>query len=438
MPAGKDTRQVTQTHESPPSDVPVPAPPDAHADEGWRKLAPLIGAVALAVVLSVATGSFPVFAFVLAVIAMIMVHEAGHFVTAKWAGMKVTEFFLGFGPRLWSFRRGETEYGVKALPVGGYVKIIGMSNLEREIDPADEPRTYRQQSFGRRLLVAVAGIVTHFVVALVVMTLLWAVVGVPRFDRPLVTIEQLSRLDTGESPARDAGFRVGDRIVSYDGIPVDRDENVPAYIRARPGQPITFVVDRDGRRQTLVATPASVTRDGQAIGQIGVGLGPEIEKVNPAVALARSGRDVGELTWRSIGALGSFFTPTSLGNYADLLTGDEKAETSSAGDARPVSIVGVGRIAGQAAETGIYNVLFLFVILNIFVAVFNMVPLLPFDGGHIAIAVYERIRSRHGRRYHADVSKMLPVAAAVLAILIVLGLTSIWLDIFEPPENPFQ
>ncbi|HEX2272702.1 MAG TPA: M50 family metallopeptidase [Acidimicrobiales bacterium] len=431
---------MTQAHDIPPPDPP-PDPPAAapseavHGDEGWRKLVPLLAAVGLAVVLSLATGSFPVFAFVLAVIAMIMIHEAGHFVTAKWSGMKVTEFFLGFGPRLWSFRKGETEYGVKAIPAGGYVKIIGMSNLERNIDPADEPRTYRQQPYGRRLLVVSAGIVTHFVVALLVMTLLWTVVGVPNGDR--LAVEQLSRLETGESPALDAGFRVGDRILSYDGIAVEDQADVPAYIRARPGQPITFVVARDGRRHTLVATPAAVTAEGQTIGRIGVDLGPQLETVNPAVGVARAGRDVGELTWASVRALGSFFAPSSLRNYADMITG-KPVDDESAEEARPVSIVGVGRIAGQAAETGLFNVLSLFVILNVFVGVFNMVPMLPFDGGHIAIATYERIRSRRGRRYHADVSKLMPIAAAVLAVLLVLGVTSIWLDIFQPPDNPFQ
>ena len=429
---------MTQIDDMPPAGPPAAPPADPVREEGWRQLAPVAAAVALAVVLSVTTGSFPIFAFMLAVVVMIMLHEAGHFVTAKWSGMKVTEFFFGFGPRLWSVRRGETEYGVKAIPLGGYVKIIGMSNLERDIDPADEPRTYRQQSYGRRLLVAAAGIVTHFVVAIVGMTLLWSAVGVPRYDRPLLTIDQLSRLESGESPAQAAGFRVGDRILSYDGMTVEDEADVPAYIEARPGQPITFVVDRDSRRETLVVTPASVSRDGRTVGRIGVGLGPEIEKVNPAVGFARAGRDVGELTWRSVAALGSFFSPSSLRNYADLITSGPSGDAKSDEEARPVSILGVGRIADQAAETGIFNVLYLFIVLNIFVGVFNMIPLLPFDGGHIAIATYERIRSRRGRPYRADVAKMLPLTAAVVVILIVLGLTSIWLDIFQPPDNPFQ
>jgi membrane-associated protease RseP (regulator of RpoE activity) len=370
---------------------------------------------------------------------MVMLHELGHFITAKWSGMKVTQFFFGFGPRLWSVRRGETEYGVKAVPLGGYVKIIGMSNLERDVDPSDESRTYRQQSYGKRMAVAVAGIVMHFVIALVILTVLWTVVGVPRYDKPSVTIGEISRLRTGESPAQQAGFQVGDRILSYDGnVPRDWDE-LPPYIRPRAGKPITFVVDRHGRPVTLVATPTEVTRDGQTVGFIGVGAKPAVETVNPAVGVVRATKDVGQLTYRSVGALASFFAPHSLRNYADQLTGSPRQGSTSDQDAnRPVSIVGVVRIAGQAADTGIFSVLELFVLLNIFVGVFNLVPLLPLDGGHVAIATYERIRSRRGRRYQADVGKMLPFTAAVVAALLVLGATSIWLDIVRPVANPFQ
>ncbi|MFN2607146.1 MAG: RIP metalloprotease [Acidimicrobiales bacterium] len=433
---------MTQTSDSlspAPTDSTRPGGPPGHEHQGWRQATPVIGILFLAVVLSLATGSFPVVAFVLAVVGMVMAHEFGHFVTAKLSGMKVTEFFFGFGPRLWSMRRGETEYGVKAAPLGGYVKIIGMSNLERDIDPADEARTYRQQPYGRRMVVAVAGIAVHFLIALVVLTLLWSVVGVPRYDKPTTTVGDISRLRTGESPAQLAGFRVGDHIVSYDGKPATRWDDLPTYIRARAGTPITFVVERDGAPVTLTATPTQVTRDGATIGFIGVGPKPSVDRVNPAVGLVRAGRDTGSLTWRSVLALGSFFAPGSLRNYASQLTGGTSSGTSADAQAsRPVSIVGVVRIAGQAADTGLFSVLELFVLLNIFVGVFNLVPLLPLDGGHVAIATYERIRSRRGRRYHADVGKMMPFTAAVVAILLLLGATSIWLDIVRPLANPFQ
>ncbi len=120
--------------------------------------------VAIVLVLAIVTGFSPFLGVIGTLIAIVMLHEFGHFITAKWAGMKVSEYFFGFGPRLWSIKKGETEYGVKAIPVGGYVRILGMNNLE-QVDPADEPRTYRQKSYPRRMSVAVAGSAMHFLLA---------------------------------------------------------------------------------------------------------------------------------------------------------------------------------------------------------------------------------------------------------------------------------
>jgi membrane-associated protease RseP (regulator of RpoE activity) len=423
---------VSQTSEHPGG---APSGARQHTQSnGWPRLALLLAAIAVLVLLSVRSGSFPAVAFVIALVLSVMLHEAGHFLTAKWAGMKVTEFFFGFGPRLWSFRRGETEYGAKAIPAGGYVKIIGMSNLEKDIDPADEPRTYRQQSYPRRLLVAVAGILTHFVIAFLILMLVWTVVGVPNDNKPTLEVGALSRLKSGASPAAEAGFKVGDRILSVDGRPITDWRELPPYIRARPGQPITFVVERDGSQATLVATPASVNPDGEQVGFVGIGSKPLVEKVGFVDALGRSTTQLGRLTAGSVKALGSFFSPGSLRDYGDQLTGGP----APAEENRPVSVVGIVRIADQAAKRGLFDFLGILVLLNVFIAIFNLVPLLPLDGGHIAIATYERIRSRKGRRYYADVSKLMPLTAAVVMFLVLMGLTSVWLDIVNPINLPGQ
>ena len=421
---------MSQTSERPPVDA-----PEAPQPHGWPRAVVLLAGLVVLVLLSVRSGSFPAVAFVLALVLSVMLHEAGHFVTAKWAGMKVTEFFFGFGPRLWSFRRGETEYGAKAIPAGGYVKIIGMSNLEKDIDPADEPRTYRQQSYPRRLLVAVAGILTHFVISFLILLLVWTVVGVPNEDKPTLEIDAISRLKTGPSPAAEAGFEVGDRILSVDGRPVGNWKELPPYIRSRPGQPITFVVERDGAEVTLVATPASVNPEGEEVGFVGIGSRPTIEKVGFFTAVGRSTAQLGRLTAGSVKALGSFFSPNSLREYGNQLTGAPAPEEEN----RPVSVVGIVRIADQAADRGLFDFLGILVLLNVFIAIFNLIPLLPLDGGHIAIATYERLRSRKGRPpYRADVSKLLPLTAAVVALLVLLGLTSVWLDIVDPVNLPGQ
>jgi membrane-associated protease RseP (regulator of RpoE activity) len=427
---------LTQTSFTPTTE-PVDRDPDVQSAER-RKLAMLAGILAGGITLSVMTDTFPVVAFCMAMVAVVMIHEAAHFAAAKWAGMKATEFFFGFGPRLWSIRKGETEYGIKAIPFGGYVKIIGMSNLDKDIDPADEPRTYRQASYPKRMLVAMAGVITHFVMAFLLLVVLLTAIGVPNYDNPSLTVGNLSRLDTGASPAVDAGFKVGDRIVSVDGRPVSRWEDVPPLIRESPGRAIPFVVERDGAQVTLTATPTALEVDGQTRGFIGIGPKPTVETLNPIEASGRAVSDIWSLSTGSLKALGSFFAPSSLRDYAGQLTNANDDDAGATGDDRFVSVVGVARIAGQAAESGIFNVVYLLVLLNIFIGVFNLIPLLPLDGGHVAIGTYERLRSRAGRRYHADVGKMMPVAAAVIVLLVLIGVTSIYLDIVNPVANPFQ
>ena len=428
---------MTQTSSTPTIEPAVTPDPDVQRAER-RKLLMLAGILVGGIVLSITTDTFPVVAFCLAMVAVVMIHEAAHFVAAKLSGMKATEFFFGFGPRLWSIRRGETEYGIKALPLGGYVKIIGMSNLERDIDPADEPRTYRQGSYPKRMAVALAGVTTHFMLAFLLLVLLLTGIGVPNYDRPSLTIGNLSRLDTGASPALEAGFQVGDRIVSVNGNAVASWDDVPPYIRSSANRPVNFVVERDGRRVELTAVPAQLESNGETRGFIGIGPKPTVERMSPVSASREAVGDIWTLTTGSVKALGSFFAPGSLRDYADQLTNANSSRPAEGDDQRFVSVVGVARIAGQAAESGAFNVVYLLVLLNIFIGVFNLVPLLPLDGGHVAIATYERIRSRAGRRYQADVGKMMPVAAAVIVVLVLIGVTSIYLDIVRPMANPFQ
>ncbi|MGI8809143.1 MAG: site-2 protease family protein, partial [Acidimicrobiales bacterium] len=281
-------------------------------------------------------------------------------------------------------------------------------------------------------------VATHFTMAFLLLVILLSAVGVPNYDKPSLTVGNLSRLDTGPSPALDAGFQVGDRIVSVDGRPVTAWDDIPPVIRESPGRAIPFVVERDGRQVTLTATPATLTREGETRGFVGIGPKPVVERLNPIAASGRAVDDIWDLSTGSLKALGSFFAPGALRDYAGQLTNANNDTPASAEDQRFVSVVGVARIAGQAAESGLFNVVYLLVLLNIFIGVFNLVPLLPLDGGHVAIGTYERLRSRAGRRYQADVGKMMPVAAAVILVLVLIGVTSIYLDIVKPVANPFQ
>ena len=187
--------------------------------------------------------------------------------------MKVTEYFLGFGPRLWSIRRGETEYGVKAIPAGGYVRIVGMTMLE-QVDPSDEKRSYRQASFPRRLLVAVAGSGMHVIIAFMLLFSLYAVAGVPTATAP--TITGLGRFAKGLSPAQLAGLRPGDTIVSVDGHKFSDLDSLISFVSKHPGDALNFVVDRNGHHLTVRVTPV----DGRhVVEEIG---GQRVQAANPS------------------------------------------------------------------------------------------------------------------------------------------------------------
>jgi membrane-associated protease RseP (regulator of RpoE activity) len=415
----------------------VSAPEDEQRRAIYR-LAMIIGAGVLAAAI---TGVAKTVAVVIAIVVMIMLHELGHFATAKWADMKVTEYFLGFGPRLWSIRRGETEYGIKAIPAGGYVKIIGMTNLE-EVDPADESRTYRQKPFWRRLSVAVAGSTMHFIIAFVLLWVLFAFVGNPGIPKPIVNA--ISELQDGRSPADEAGIQLGDRILSVDNHPVKTWEDLPDYIQARPNQPIDFEIQRAGQVIHLTVTPVDRSKHHAApsknagpdptkpTGFVGIGPLVPVQKYDPITAVGHAGAQLGSYTKATLGALGHLATFQGLQSYSDQLTG--KATGPPTKDTtRFLSPIGLVRVAHQAVDVGLFQVLNLLILINVFVGIFNMVPLLPLDGGHVAIAVYEKIRSRFsGRRYFADVAKMMPVTYMVFLLLVFLGVTSLYLDIVRP------
>jgi membrane-associated protease RseP (regulator of RpoE activity) len=226
---------------------PSPTPPDEYETRTGRFFLLALAAGLAALLLN---GLWAVVVVIFGIMVMVTLHELGHYLTAKWSGMKVTEFFFGFGPRLWSMRRGETEYGVKAFPLGAYVRIVGMNNLD-EVPPEDEPRTYRQQSFPKRLVVVLAGPATHFVQAWVILFLLFAVVGVPG-DSGLNEAEPESwsiAAVESDSAASAADLEEGDRIVAWNGEAVgDWPELQNAIGDAEVGDEVTLTVERDGRR----------------------------------------------------------------------------------------------------------------------------------------------------------------------------------------------
>ena len=384
---------------------------------------------------------------VVSFVAMVMLHEFGHFVVAKLSGMKVTEYFVGFGPVLWSVRRKDTTYGVKAIPAGGYVKIAGMTNLE-VVDPKDEPRTYRQASFPRRLAVGLAGSMVHFFLAFV---LLWSILVFAGTEKVASGMEVVgfAPLAGVKDPAREAGVRLGDVIVSVDGHPVGNGSVLDQVIGTHAGRPVRLEVERRGRKFTLVVIPVNrrlhaeqgapaLAPKGPPVGAIGVVVQSPlvILHYNPIEGVAKAGFAFGSLVSEMAGALGSFFSLHGLAAYVEQVVG--KHVSSARAASRPLSVVGAGELAVDAARAGARYFLLVLAEVNLFVGIFNLVPLLPLDGGHVAIAIYERIRSRRGRRYHADVAKLMPATYVVVLLVLLLGITAAYLDVTHPLPNPFQ
>src|SRR3954451_434248 len=426
----------------------------AAADDGTEKPEPdrrislyvLIGFIVLIGVM----GGWSTLFVIAAIIVMIFLHELGHYITAKSAGMKVTEFFIGFGPRIWSFRRGETEYGLKAIPAGAYVRILGMHNLE-EVPPEDEDRTYRQKPFWRRLSVATAGSAMHFLIAL---TCIWAILvfsGAPSGglfqtskESPNWTIEEI----TPDSGAARAGFQPGDNIVSFDGTRYELFSQLRPAIQASANKTVPLIVLRSGVEIPLTATIGETEGHG-LLGVLPKQPDVVIEKKNPVLAIGQSVTEFGTATAESLKALGSRFSPAGISDFATQVAdgGGDKGPVVSNGSSsssssasspenkdRFISIVGAVGIGAELTRQGWVSFAFFLALINIFIGIFNLVPLLPLDGGHVSIALYEKIRSmlRGGRPYHADVAKLLPLTYAVVLVLVFVGVSSLYLDIVNP------
>ena len=419
------------------------------AGERWRVVLLAAGVVALGVLAG--RGWLLIIG---ALFVMVFLHELGHFITAKWTGMKVTEFFIGVGPKVWSFRRGETEYGIKVIPLVAYVRIIGMNNLD-EVPPADEPRTYRQQSYPRRLLVVSAGSIMHLLQAFVLFIIVFSVLGAPAGTRladdlggtPDESAWELVVVSEG-SAAEKAGIRPGDDIVAIDGEQVVGFSDVGELIEGRAGDDVTISIVRDGRPLDLEATLGH--RDGDPDAAfLGVGADYPSVTAGPVRAVTEAGTTTVSFLGQTATNLTSFFTG-GLGDFASDVIGG--ANTSSGGPAvgdggstsgggggaasddesRLVSIYGVARIGASMGDDDLAGFLILLAVVNISIGVLNMIPLLPLDGGHAAIATYERIRSTRGRRHMVDVSRLLPLTYAVFLFLIMLGASSMYLDIVDP------
>lgn len=361
----------------------------------------------------------------LGVISMVLIHEGGHFLAAKAVGMKATEFFFGFGPKLWSTQRGETEYGVKAIPLGGYVRIVGMNPYE-EIELDDEGRTYRERPFWQKTIVVLAGVASHFVVAFLIFFVVVTMIGInvtTEVTTEIAAVQEV-RDDGSRTPASLAGILEGDRIVSIAGAAVFDWDGVVAEIGSRPGESVVIVVDRASTAVELEATLAVRMVDGDERGFLGVVPVQETakERVNPIVGLGRSATAVGDATVASVQGMWQL-----LSGFGDLVTAAVTGDDENLDEVRPASPIGLVRLGAETERFGIGFTLELVALVNIFVGLFNVIPIYPLDGGHFSVALYEKIKGRP-----ADVRKLAPVAAVVVIFMVLLGVLAIYLDITNP------
>jgi membrane-associated protease RseP (regulator of RpoE activity) len=381
--------------------------------------------------------------FVLALMVAIFLHEGGHFTTAKLFGMKVERFFLGFGPTVWSFRRGETEYGIKALPLGGFCKIAGMSPYENDANfleedrsakagatPTPPERQFRNKPAWQRSIVLAAGSITHFLVAILLTWMVLVAIGIGT-GQATTTIDRTVPLTAGTpSPAQTGGLRPGDRIVAVSGRPVNGFDELRAALSDKGGKRITIEYVRDGERRSTIVVAAS--QDGR--GFLGFQPTEETRRIGVLAAIPESV----ELFWRTavdtVKGLGGFVT-----GLADRMSGPQPAPGGGGGgggevSGGPVGIVGITRLAGQAVANNQWAIFVAILIqLNIVVGVFNLLPLPPMDGGYLAFVLWQVVTRRE-----VDLRKVVPVAALIVGLLVMLTVGLVWLDITNPVPYPFR
>ena len=358
----------------------------------------------------------------LILLVVIPIHELGHLLVARRFGFKIQEYFVGFGPKLWSTKRGETEYGIKAIPAGGYVKIAGMNPYE-SVPPEDVARAYGSKPIWQRALVILAGPLSHVLVGAVLYFTLFVTYGDPNTD--LVVVGEIAQtLDGVTSPAAAAGLQVGDIVIRVGDLENPTPDSLGAFVtryaRDHRGEPLTYVIERDGRQLSFEIVPQLVTEEEITKGRIGFTLGAEPLSVPRSVVF--SGEWVGRAAWNSVSTIPKIFT-VGVGRTFSVLFTDEPRNATDV-----TSLVGVSRQIGDAGERGDWGLFLGFAAyVTIFIGVVNLIPLPPLDGGHLLLLAWEKITGRQ-----ADYRKLVPVSAAVIVFLSIFAIATVFLDITEP------
>jgi membrane-associated protease RseP (regulator of RpoE activity) len=371
-----------------------------------------------------------ILAFVVALLLSVMIHEFGHYITARKFNMKVTEFFLGFGARIWSFRKGETEYGIKAIPAGGYCKISGMTPDE-VMDPGEESRAFYLARSSKKLIVLGAGSFLHFVLGIVLLFTLLAGVGVNSLTSVVKEV-------VPESAAVVAGFAQGDEIKAINGEEISDWARGVELIRGSKGGELSVTVIRNGEAVELRATPRLTDVGGESRYVLGIVNEVGIKRFGIVKAGIESFSITGSMAVQSLKSLA--LLPTKIPELWGQTFGGQTRDANGL-----VGVVGVARVSGETLASGDQNwnqrigtFLLIIASLNIFVGIFNLLPILPLDGGHMAVAIADEIRAfiarLRGRQRPAaiDVQVLTPITAVVVVILVALTVLLLVADIINP------
>lgn len=418
--------------------------------------------------------------FFIGLMASIGLHEIGHLLPAKLFGVKVTQYMVGFGPTLWSRRRGETEYGVKWLPLGGYVRMIGMlppkpgddpgkvrrtstgpfqALIEQarevaleEVRPGDENRVFYRKKWWQKVIVMSGGPAMNFVLAFLLYAVLLVGIGVPTYA-PIVSpdthtcvipiSEQRNECRPGDlpTPASQAGLKAGDRLVSLGGQKIEKWEDAQRIIRSQPAGPVDLGIVRDGRPMTLEVS--LITQDRPKPGE------PDVIEKNVGF-LGVLPTEVMEQ--QSFGAVFPYMADltgrvaVALVNLPEKMVGVWEAAFSGAerDPEGPVGVVGAGRMGGEILASDLTGVQKLYVFVNLLagfnlaIGMFNLIPLLPLDGGHIAGGLWEGIKRgwarimRRPEPSYVDIAKVLPLTYALAIVMIVMAGLLVYADLINP------
>ncbi len=434
--------------------------------------------------MTVLTYTLGVLLFVVGVLVSVGLHEMGHLIPGKLFNVKVTQFFVGFGRTLWSRQRGETEYGLKAIPLGGYCKLVGMlppapdqdpdkvrntktgmfaqlmddaRSAEYElVDEADHDRLFYNKPWWQRVIIMGSGVTINLLIAFFLFAVVFMGYGVPTATTSVETVSECVIAVTKEnlkkpprkcteadpaSPAKTAGFLPGDRIVNFNGTEVTTWKQIRGEIRANGAETATIVVERDGNQVTLrprtVVSTVPDLNDAERITKAGF-LGVVPTQVVERQGLGFVVTTMANGTWETIKAIGAM--PVKLYHVGRAAVGLEERDPTG-----PMSVVGAGRVAGEMASTQeasvgarFFSVLALLAGLNLFLGMINLVPLPPFDGGGIATTLYEAARRGVARLLHrpdpgaVDAAKLLPVTYVMAGLILLMSIVLIYADIVAP------